>query len=119
MKKLKEIDSACVLVALWYCTGIDEETILRICTAYGFKPKMGMDDREWKSAAGHLGIKVRGIALEPCTLHKFIKNHPAGLFLMGTWDHLFVVDNGIIVDPRCSNPPGLKRVIKQAWRVER
>lgn len=117
MKKLKKIEAACVLCALWYVSGIDEETILRICKSYGFKEGEGMQDQDWKSACRHLDIDIRGVSIETCTLRKFIKNHPTGLYLLGTFDHLFVVDNSIIVDPRCENPPGMGRLIKQAWLV--
>lgn len=119
MKKLSKISGACVLAALWYIVGIDEEAVLRVCTAHGFKPGKGMFDEDWKRAANQLGIKMRGIAMKQCTLKKFVKNHPEELYIVGTFDHLFVVDNGIIVDPRCATPPGLKRIIKQVWRVDR
>lgn len=118
MKKLKEIDGSCAVVALWYVSGIDEETVLRVCTSCGFEVGEGMEDEEWQEAAHCLSVKMRSIPVDqPCTLYKFIKLHPKGLYLIGTFDHLFVVDNGVIVDPRCPRPPGLKRLIKQAWRV--
>lgn len=76
-----------------------------------------MEDSEWQRAAGLMGIEMRGIPLEPVILRQFLKDHPNGLYLVATCDHLFVVDNGIIIDPRTAKLPGLRRTIRQAWRV--
>lgn len=119
MKKLKKIKDSCAVCALWYVAGIDEGTAIRICRAHGFKEGHGMTDADWRKAAELMGIKMRGIALQALTLRQFLKNYPEGLYLMGTCDHLFVVDNGIIIDPKNKKPPGLKRMILQAWRVEK
>jgi hypothetical protein len=117
MKKLKSIPGACAPTALHYASGIDEETVLRVCSFYGFEANQGMDDSEWKNAARDLSLDYRQISIQPCTLKQFIKNHPAGLYLLGTVDHIFCLDNGVIVDPRNPHMPGLNRKIKQAWRV--
>ncbi len=117
MKKLHKIKASCAVCALWYVAGIDEEAVLRVCRSLGFREGEGMTDIEWKSAARTLDIDIRGIAMQPCTLKKFIKNHQDGLYLLGTWDHLFVLDNSVIIDPRCERPPGLGRKILQAWIV--
>lgn len=120
MKKLKKIDNSCAVVALHHVSGIDEETVLRVCVLHDFNCKDGMEDEDWREAAKELGIKVVSIPLTPCRLKKFLKEFPTGLFLVGTRDHLFVIDNGIIVDPserQAGRYPGLGRIIKQAWRV--
>lgn len=117
MKKLKKISGSCAVIALLYVSGLDEQTVLRVCGFHGFEAGLGMEDRQWQNAARDLGIDYRGISLSPCTLKQFIKNYSEGLYLVGTFDHLFVVDGGIIIDPRCEKPPGLKRIIRQAWRV--
>ena len=119
MKKLKEIDGACVLCALHYVSKIDEDTIIRICTLHGFREGQGMENQGWRSAATQLGLKLRWMMLKPTRLKKFIKDNPVGLFFIGTHDHLFVVDNGIIVDPRCKKPPGFGRIIREAWVVRK
>lgn len=119
MKKLKKIRDSCAICALWYVAGIDEGTAIRICRANGFKEGKGMSDTDWRKAADLMSIKMRGIALFPHTLKQFLNNFPKGLYLVGTRDHLFVVDNGIIIDPKNKKPPGLKRMILQAWRVEK
>lgn len=119
MKKLKEIDGSCAVVALCHVSSIDEETVLRVCTSCGFEAGQGMEDPEWQEAAKCLGLKLRAIKLKPCFLKEFIRKKKKGLYLVGTFDHLFVVDNGIIVDPRNPRPPGLGRLIRQAWKVEK
>ena len=117
MKKLKKIEGSCAVCALHYVSGKDEDTVLRICKSYGFEPEAGMEDTEWREAAEHLGVKVRAVSLEKCSLRQFLKDYPNGVYLIGTSGHLFVVDNGVIVDPRNDKPPGLKRTVLQAWRV--
>lgn len=119
MKKLKKLGGACAPLALWYVSGKEEDAVLRICQAYGFKETEGMDDSDWKKAAAQLGIRMRAIPFEECTLKKFLREFKAGLYLVCTWDHIFVVDNGILIDPRNLKPPGLSRMIKQAWRIEK
>lgn len=119
MKKLKKIDGSCAVVALLYVSGMDEDTVIRICQFHGFEAGNGMSDEEWQAAAKDLKIKFKLVAMKPCTLDVFIKTNPKGLFLVGTCDHLFVVDNGVIIDPRNERPPGLRRRIKQTWRVIR
>jgi len=117
MKKIKEIDGSCAVCALCYCSGVDEETVLRVCTSCGFEAGFGMDDSDWQDAANCLGLTLRQVKMKPMALYSFIKKYQDGLYLVGTIDHLFVVDNGIIFDPRNTKPPGLRRMIKQAWRV--
>jgi hypothetical protein len=39
------------------------------------------------------------------------------MFIVGTHDHLFVVDNGKVVDP-AYDVPGLSRTLTGAWLVE-
>lgn len=120
MKKLKKIDGSCAVIALHHVSGVDEDTVLRVCTLHGFEPKNGMDDEDWREAADDLGISVRSMSINPQRLRKFLHGHTEGLFLLGTFDHLFVLDNGLIIDPRekmRGRYPGLGRIVKQAWRV--
>jgi hypothetical protein len=79
-----------------------------------------MDDADWLEAADDLGIKTRAVSISPLRLRRFIHDNTTGLFLIGTFDHLFVLDNGLIVDPRekmRGRYPGLGRIVKQVWRV--
>jgi hypothetical protein len=121
MKKLKRIDGSCAVVALHYVSGIEEDAVLRSCIFHGFRAGQGMEDEEWQAAAGDLGIKFRAVAAKSQRLKSFVKKHPKGLYLLGTKDHIFVLDNGIIIDPRekqAGRYPGLGRIIKQAWKVK-
>lgn len=117
MKKLQKIDGACAVCALCYVSALEEDTVLRVCTLHGFKEGQGMFDNEWQAAARQLDVDFRGIGIEPLLLKQFIKNYSEGLYLVATSDHIFVVDNGIVIDPRYAKAPGLRRKIKQAWRV--
>ena len=119
MKKLLSIDGSCALVALRYISGIDEDTMERLCIANNFKPGIGMFDEDWKKVAKALGIKIRSALIEVGTLRKFVKEHPEGLYLVCTHDHIFVVDNGVVFDPKYPNALKLKRVIKEAWLVKK
>lgn len=79
-----------------------------------------MEDYEWQAAADDLGIKIRHVSIEPQRLKVFLKNHANGLYLLGTRDHLFALDNGVIIDPReklSGRYPGLGRIVRQAWKV--
>lgn len=122
MNKLKTIEGSCAVLALHHVSGVDEDTVIRICTLHNFKPAKGMKDRDWKAAADDLGIKIRMLQMEPCRLKNFWENHPSGVYLLGTHDHLFVLDNNILIDPReklRGKYPGLRRIVKQAWRVQK
>lgn len=107
------------MCALQYVSGVDEETTLRVSALHGFVIGKGMSDAEWRAAATELKIVSRGVAMEPRILRHFLRDYSEGLYFVATHDHLFVVDNGIIIDPRNPKPPGLKRTIRQAWRVEK
>lgn len=117
MKKIKKIDAACAVCALQYCSGIDEDTVLRVCAMHGFAAGEGMTDHEWKDAASDLKLSLKRVKTDNCTLRQFIRKYPLGLYLVGTFDHLFAVDNGIVADPRNDTRPGLGRIIKQGWLV--
>ncbi len=119
MREIQRIKGACAPTALHHVSGIDEDTVLRICALRNFVPAQGMWTKDWLEAADDLGIKKRKVSMEPCRLSTFIKKHPKGLFLCETYNHLFVVDNSVIVDPReklRGNYPGLGRIIQSAWR---
>lgn len=120
MKKLIKIDNSCAVLALHHVSGLDEETVLRVCKINDFTPKNGMEDEDWISAAKDLGISVRSCFLGSERLSSFITKKPEGLYLIGTFNHLFVLDNGLIIDPRSKEwdgYPGLGRLVKQAWKV--
>ncbi len=116
MKKLRKIDGSCAVCALCYVSGLDQETVLRVCALHGFEAGRGMFDEEWQDAAEHLGLKFRKVPESECRLKTFMSKYKKGLYLVGTIDHIFVLDNGIIIDPK-EDKEGMGRIVKGAWRV--
>lgn len=116
MKKLKTLDAACAVVALCYASKQDEEAVLRVATMHGFKPGEGMTDNQWIPAAKVLGLNMRALSFEHMELRKFIKQYPIGLYFVSTPQHLFVLDNGLIIDPRTDGQK-LRRSVRQAWKI--
>ncbi len=120
MKLLKRIEAACAPVALCYVSGIDEETVIRVCAMHGFEAGEGMTDDEYLEAATDLGLEcIRVRNAKDMRLGAFVRKHATGLYLVATHDHLFAVDNGIVADCRNPDRPGLGRIVKAAWRVEK
>lgn len=116
MKKLTTLDAACAVLALCYVSKKDEEAVIRVATLHGFAPGKGMEDPEWQGAAKTLGISFKAVNPTPMELRKFIKLFPKGCYFVETPGHLFVVDDGLIIDPRWGSL-GLRRKVLQAWRV--
>lgn len=118
--RLKRMKGACVPTALWYLSEGQEDEVIRVCKAFGFVEgtgdEAGMADEDWVAAAKHFGINVRKMRCEEMRLDKFVNNHRKGLFVVHTWDHMFVVENGKVIDPR--RGPGLRRFVRDVWRVE-
>ncbi len=120
MKKLIKIEGACAVLALHHVSGLNEDTVLRICKLHDFHPAIGMEDEDWQEAAKDLGLSIRSCFVGSQRLSSFITKKRDGLYLIGTFDHLFVLDHGVIVDPRekmRGHYPGLGRLVKQAWKV--
>lgn len=120
MKKILKIDNSCAVLALHHVSGLDEETVLRVCKFHDFTPQGGMTDEDWIEAAKDLSISVRMIFSGSCRLGKFINEHKTGLFLIRTHDHIFSLDNGVMIDPggkEMKHYPGLGRLVKWAWKV--
>lgn len=116
MKKLKHLKGACAVLAVHYVSMCDEDTAIRICTLYGYRPELGTPHKGWLDAAKHLGVRTREITRPLISLCEFIEGNPKGVFFIFTQGHLFVVDNGILVDPRFDNP-SMRRIVLRAWRV--
>ena len=119
LKKLKKLKGACVVLAFCYVTKQNEETIERMCTLHGFEPGRGLTDVEYLACAKMLGIKLRkAINFQPTELKKFQKEYKKGLYVLVTHDHMLVLDNGLIVDPREGAETGrTRRKIINAWKV--
>lgn len=118
MKRIKKIDGWCAVVALQFLSGLPEKIVLEVCKIDGFDPFHGFDDEDWPETAKDLGIKLEKLRIGkyPHRLKQFKKKHPYGKFLIGTYDHLFVMMDGIIVDP-VHGEDGWGRIVREAWRV--
>jgi hypothetical protein len=120
MKKLmskKYTKNTCALTAICYVSKKDEDLLIRQCIALNMKYETGLTDPQWQKIIRILKIKIKHILPEPVSLGQFIKDYPQGLFIVAQDDHLFVVDNGVIFDPRTKKLPGLRRTLVQAWKV--
>lgn len=110
MKPLSKIEGACALRALRYAAGADEHRVIEACLM------QGQFDEQWKAAANELGLRLEKILYRKTSLKKFVKMNPRDMYLICTHNHIFVLDNGRIIDPDWDNS-GLYRMIVQAWRV--
>ena len=109
-RKLNKTPGACAIIALRYAADTTAEEALKACLA------QGLFDEQWRRAAEELKLKIERVVYKPIMLRKFIRKYPTGLYIMGTHNHLFVVDNGRVVDPGWGKP-GLSRMIREAWKV--
>lgn len=117
MKKLRKLKDQCAVVALCYASKVPEEVAIRMCTLHGYKAGIGMADEDWRSAAKSLGIKTCAVPMEHMRIHQFIKEHPTGLYLCWTVNHLFVVDHGKLIDPMHEPKPSVRRIMQGALHV--
>lgn len=119
MNKLKKLRNACAPLALCYISGIDNETVLRVCVAEGFDVDEGMYEEDIIDSSESLGVSLEKIKyLRKLTLQKFIEKYPTGLFLILTLDHALCIDNGLIYAPREIHA-GDKRIVYSAYRVDK
>lgn len=117
MNKLKKHRNACAPLALCYISGIDNETVLRVCIAAGFDFDEGMYEDDIIEAANELEMTLERVKyLRKPSLAKFIETHTEGLYLILTIDHALCIDNGLIYDPRCPGEGG-GRKIYSAYKV--
>lgn len=103
MKKFSNIQGGCALIALKYVSKKSQEEVMSACAKYDFVEGAGMHDDEIVGAAKALGIRMSRLKKAEIPynveLRGFIKNNPVGLFFLETWNHIFVLDNGIVYDP--------------------
>ncbi len=114
---LAHIRGACVLCALQYVSKHEEEHVMKICLQNKWAAKRGMQTTEWLKAAKQLGIMLEKTPLTPIRVGRFLKKFTTETYLVETSDHLFVIENGIMIDPREPKPPGLCRTILSAYRI--
>lgn len=69
-------------------------------------------------AAREIGIKKRRIQMDDCTLREFLRKYPMGLYMVCSYDHIFAVVNGGVINHPMQKPVGHRTKIVQAWRVQ-
>ena len=111
MKKLRNMKDTCAPCALQYVSKRSDGAVIEACLSYG------MTDKQWLGAAEKLGIKLKQVHIKPKKTRKFLQAYSKGTFLVRTVDHLFVIDNGKIIDPGYTRHDGMYRTLIQAWRV--
>lgn len=118
MKVVKKLDGWCAVVALKFLSGLPDAIVLQVCEHEDFDPFHGMDDESILVAAKDLGVNLKKIKIGryPYTFAEFKKKHLFGKFLLRTVDHVFVLYDGLVVDPLCEKS-GLRRIIRAAWKV--
>lgn len=122
MRKLKKIDGFCAPFALKYVSKLDDETVYAVCKLHDFTPEFGMEEHEWTEAAEELGIGLERVNLKKTgfyrsRLRKFINWHKKGVYFIYTDGHLFLIENGKVVDQLNPGYLGLDRLVTGAWRV--
>jgi hypothetical protein len=121
MKRIRKIDGSCAPLALKYLSGMTDREVCDICQFYGFQQDTGMEEHEFIEAAKDMGIRLRRINLKKKELYrvklrKFIRENNSGTFLIYTHAHLFVIDDGKIIDPLNEGYYGLDRLVTGAWK---
>lgn len=111
MKKLFSINGACSLAALRHASKKSEDQVLEAFISFGAV------DSQWLHAAKKLGLKLREVKEYEVRVGSFARRHPKGLFLASTHNHVFIIQDGEIVDP-LNGSPGLSRIIVRVWKVQ-
>lgn len=120
-RKIKRVDGFCAPSALKYLSGLDEKLVYDICAANHWNEKIGMEDREWMKAFKEAGVKFRRLNLKRKGLYgkilrKIKHEYSAGRYIVLTDNHIFVLDNGEIIDPLYLSE-GLSRKIVGLFKV--
>ena len=112
MKKLATLVDACAPAAVKAASDLTDAEVAEIFLAQGFH------DEVWLNAAKQAGLKLKCVSKKKnAALIAFIKKFPEGKYIVGTWNHVFVVDNGKIIDSGWKND-GLCRMVHKAWLVK-
>lgn len=119
MSRMVKLYGSCPIIALQHASGLEESQVIDICKWHGFEWGEGMYIEDIHRAAREIGIKKRSIKIEPCTLRAFLKAYPMGLYLVCSYDHIFAVINGGVINHPRQSPPSNRAKIVQAWRVSK
>lgn len=110
MKKLHKIVDACAPTAIRNASDLTDEKVAEIFLSQGFL------DEDWKIAAKQAGLRLRLAHDGKIILKRFIKRFGKGTYIVSTWNHLFVVRDGEVIDPTWENS-GLYRTVTHAWKI--
>ena len=110
MKRLVDIENACVPIALRFAAKVPEGKVIEKCLS------VGMSDFQWLHAAKTLGLKLDELKMKPMMVKEFSIKYPLGTFIVSTWAHLFVIEDGVVHDP-AGKKPGTSRTVLYAYRV--
>ena|SRR3990167_4302349 len=119
MTRMVKLYGSCAVLALQHASGLEESQVIDICKWHGFEWGEGMYIEDIHKAAREIGIKKRKVQMEKCTLRKFLKDYPTGLYLVCSWDHIFAVVNGGCINHPMQKPVGHRTMIVDAWRVNK
>jgi hypothetical protein len=105
---------SCAPLALKYLSQQDDVTVIEACI------KQGMNDPEFIEAAKLLGITLIPMdGMKSMEVRKFIREYPIGTFMVTTYDHVFIIENGIQIDAYRDEKKinGTRRILHSAWKV--
>ena len=115
---MKRIHGYCAILSLIHASGLPESHVLDICKFYGFRDNgNGMEDEDIEEAIEDLGIRRRRVSNPPNTVGAFLKKYPLGLFIVTTYNHIFVVLNGGVVMHPLQDKMDRRCKLENAWRV--
>jgi len=120
---------ACVLHAITEVSGIEEDRVITVCKAHGFKSSGGgMNCTQYKPAMKELGIEFEEITgacgvwrwlgetgSPRLSLRRFINENKEGVFLVTTLGHAFAVRDGHLID-NLKYKTG-RRIVQMAYRI--
>ncbi len=126
MKELNilKTPNSCAPTALQYLSGKDDVTVAEACI------QQGMHDDTIIGAAKTLGVTlIKMDGMPEMEVRQFQSEYPVGKFLVTTFDHIFVIENKVQIDPylqeeNCKRSlkglkpvPGTRRMLIEAWKV--
>lgn len=112
---LDDLESACAALALREASGADDLVVLEALREEGWTEGDGAWTEQWYAAARTLGLRLTRAGYAGLTLRQLCRREPLGLWLVETHNHLLVVRDGEVVDPRSGGGP--RRRVWAAWRV--
>ena len=109
-------------MALKYLSKLEDSIVHEICLSNWFQQDHGMEENEWRKAAKEMGLRLRRLNLKKRDLYRAKLSHiskiySSGKYIIYTPEHLFVLDNGKIIDPLNGNGYGPDRIVTGVWKL--